>query len=94
MTNVQTVSAILDALAEFREVTLSAPEKLDIAREFTNNYNQEITDEELAADFLLQLAKTIRKRGRYHLKENRRLRLFNEEEAELDASPSNFGLVP
>jgi hypothetical protein len=92
MTNVQTVSAILDALAEFQGVALDGAQKLELAREFTNNYNPEISTEELAADFLFQLAKTIRKRGRYHLKENRKIRLFAEEEEELNTAPSNLGI--
>lgn len=94
MTNVQLVSAMLDALAAFRGITLTTEQKLQLAREFTNNYNPDITNEDLAMDFLDQMVKMIRKRGRYFVNANRQIRLAAESEAEMNAALCNFGPDP
>ena len=90
-TSVQILSAILDGLAEHNEIpSLTAEQKLLLAREFTDAWDDDYEVEAIASDFLTQLTKRIRKQGRYYLKAQRGIRLAAEENAELDAGQCNF----
>lgn len=90
-TSVQIVSAILDALAEHNEISnLTNEEKITLAREFTNLWDEEIVNDAIASDFLTQLSKLIRKQGRYHLGQQRDIRLREEKDTELDSGQCNF----
>ena len=90
MSDVQTVSALLDALAEFKGKVLTAQDKEDIAREYTALFDPIITAEEVATAFLDVLAKRIRREGRANVLHAREARLRTEREAELDAAKSNL----
>lgn len=96
MTNVEKVSAMLDALAEHRGITLDGAAKLQIAVEFTGLFDVSdppTTNEDIAGHFLEGIVHAIINRGRENLRANRIARLADEEATELDAGACNFNDV-
>jgi hypothetical protein len=93
MTNVDKVSALLDALADHKGMTLDGAAKAQIAVEFTGLFDlgdPPLTNEDIAGHFLDGMVQAIVRRGRENLRANRIARLADEEATELDAGACNF----